>query len=199
MTALLERKFPIPDTTPEPDVSTTTPLADALRALDIVPFDPQSVLAYKREKMERMCERMTRAMVQFKPEAWDAFAGEVYAAAITLFKLAGRQTGDQENTLLRFYSYKIPTYVPADSRVFLPPLAMMLVWDLVEYPSVPANMPFHVERKAQQIAEAVPGATFETETLRDHSHHYDPFLVVRLGSERYYVEVWDESDFERHL
>jgi hypothetical protein len=138
-------------------------------------------------------------MVQFTPEAWDAFAGEVYASAISLFKHSGRKLGDCANTMLRFYSYHIPTFVPADSRVFLPPFAVMMVWDVVEHIEVPAEMPLHVEHKARQIADSVPGAIFETETLRDQSRQYDPFLVVRLGDERYYIEVWDERDFERSL
>ncbi|HEX8926463.1 MAG TPA: hypothetical protein VF786_11750 [Terriglobales bacterium] len=196
MSVLLDRKFPIPNTTSEAAVSSATPLADALRELDILPFDPQSVVAYKQEKMEQVCARRTRGMVQFTPEPWDSFAGEVYMSAMELVKRNGRKYGDRENTMLRFYTYQIPTYVPADSRVFLPPFAAMLVWDLVEYPSVPTELPPHIDRKAKQISETVPGAIFETETLRDHSHQYDPFLVVRLGDERYYIEVWDEHDFE---
>jgi len=199
MAVLLDGKFPNIFATPESGVAKPKPLADALRKLDIVPFDPQTVNAYKQEKMEQICTRRTRGMVQFTPEAWDAFAGEVYASAITLFKQSGRKLGDCVNTMLRFFSYQIPTFIPADSRVYLPPFAMILVWDLVEHVEVPAEMPLHVEYKARQIAESVPGAIFETETLRDQSRQYDPFLVVRLGDERYYIEVWDERDFEKSL
>ena len=201
MAVLLDRKFPIAEScvTPQSDVAKPTPLADALRQLDIVPFDPKSVLAYKREKMEQICIRKTRGMVQFTPEAWDAFAGDVYASATALFKESGRKLGDHDNTMLRFFSYQIPTFVPADSRVFLPPFAVILVWDTVEHVDVPVEMPMHVEHKARQIAESVPGAIFETETLRDQSRQYDPFLVVRLGEERYYIEVWDEREFEKKL
>jgi hypothetical protein len=35
------------------------------------------------------------------------------------------------------------------------------------------------------------------EELRSERRAYDPFLIVSYDSESYYVEVWDESDFER--
>jgi hypothetical protein len=201
MAVLLERKFSIPSLSRfRHQQQSATPLADALRKLDITPFDPDSVRSYKRKKMEQICQRKTRGLVQFTPEPWDTFAGEVYISAIALARESGRSYGDRDNTMLRFFSYRVPTFTLADSRIeYLPPYAVMLVWDLVEHPDVPTEMPPYVERKAKQIADAIPGVTFETETLRDQSRNYDPFLVVRLGDERYYVEVWDEHDFEKIL
>ncbi|HUO60694.1 MAG TPA: hypothetical protein VMU24_08495 [Candidatus Acidoferrales bacterium] len=201
MAVLLERKFSFPLLNKSRNNQrTATPLADTLRKLEITPFDPHSVKAYKRDKMEQVCQRKTRGLIQFTPEPWDTFAGEVYISAIALARECGRTYGDRENTMLRFYSYRIPTFTLADSRIeYLPPYAVVLVWDVVEHPDVPTEMPPHVERKAKQIADAIPGVTFETETLRDQSRNYDPFLVVRLGDERYYVEVWDERDFEKTL
>ena len=199
MAILLERKFRIPSLT-RSKARSATPLADALHQLDIAPFDPQSVRNYKRDKMEQVCKRKAGGLIQFNPEPWDTFAGEVYISAITLARQCGRNIGDRDNTMLRFFSYRVPTFTLADSRIeYLPPYAVILAWDVVEHPDVPTEMPPHVERKAKQIADAVPGVTFETETLRDQSRNYDPFLVVRLGEERYYVEVWDERDFEKNL
>jgi len=61
-------------------------------------------------------------------------------------------------------------------------------------------------RKAVQIKEACPAADIaidEITVTRSRTQpprtNFDPFLVVSLGSERYYVEVWDEAKFEAKL
>lgn len=65
-------------------------------------------------------------------------------------------------------------------------------------------VPEFVLAKAVQIAKKVPKAAFFVESLeveRDDggSKDYDPFLVVRLERESYYIEVWDEPKFESQL
>jgi hypothetical protein len=60
------------------------------------------------------------------------------------------------------------------------------------------NVPEFVKAKAQKIATRLPEATFTVEELRSERRAYDPFLIVAYGDESYYVEAWDESDFERN-
>jgi hypothetical protein len=43
----------------------------------------------------------------------------------------------------------------------------------------------------------LPDATFTVEQLRSEKQAYDPFLIVSYADESYYVEVWEEPEFER--
>jgi hypothetical protein len=55
--------------------------------------------------------------------------------------------------------------------------------------------PFALSR-ALDIKNRVPAAEFEVDELRVDKR-YDPFLVVRHGKEQFYIDVWEEADFER--
>lgn len=59
-----------------------------------------------------------------------------------------------------------------------------------------SDVPAFVLRKAIQIKLAAPECKLFVETLANHP---DPFLVVKQGNEEYYVEVWDEKEFEERL
>jgi hypothetical protein len=48
---------------------------------------------------------------------------------------------------------------------------------------------------AVRVKELIPEARFFIEELRDGSLVDDPFLVMTLGNQTYYLEVWDESAF----
>lgn len=48
---------------------------------------------------------------------------------------------------------------------------------------------------ALEIKERVPGVEFEVEVLSVDI--YDPFLIACCGKERFYIDVWDERDFEK--
>jgi len=58
------------------------------------------------------------------------------------------------------------------------------------------NVPPFVLRKAIDIKRACPEVKLMVESI---SSDPDPFLVAKLGRETYYIEVWDEKDFEKEL
>lgn len=58
------------------------------------------------------------------------------------------------------------------------------------------SVPEFVLRKAIEIKRASPDVKLFVDTLDDDP---DPFLVAVLGKEYYYVEVWDESEFENGI
>jgi hypothetical protein len=66
-------------------------------------------------------------------------------------------------------------------------------------------IPEFVLSKALQIKTAVPEVRFEIEQLIQQEEHKpaqprpDPFLIVSLGNESYYIEVWDEKKYESTL
>jgi hypothetical protein len=49
--------------------------------------------------------------------------------------------------------------------------------------------------KAIEIKERLPKAEFYVDELKAVKR-YDPFLVVVCGRERFYIDVWDERNFE---
>lgn len=49
---------------------------------------------------------------------------------------------------------------------------------------------------AIEIKERMPKVEFEVDFLSIDSR-YDPFLIARCGRERYYIDVWDEAEFEQ--
>src|SRR5713101_5483681 len=59
------------------------------------------------------------------------------------------------------------------------------------------DAPEFVKAKAREIANLLPDATFTVEQLRSEEKKYDPFLIVSYADESYYVEVWEEPEFER--
>lgn len=59
------------------------------------------------------------------------------------------------------------------------------------------DVPEFIWGKAREIASCLPDATFTVEQLQSERRIYDPFLIVSYVDESYYIEVWDESEFER--
>jgi hypothetical protein len=77
-----------------------------------------------------------------------------------------------------------------------PRLCIYLQW--VKVPLADAlEVPEYVWAKAREIAGLVPEANFTVEQLQSERRIYDPFLMVSYADESYYIEVWDESEFER--
>jgi len=76
-------------------------------------------------------------------------------------------------------------------------------WAATPLKSYSHPIPEFVLNKAVQIAEKLPKAQFVIEDLRvrqeTRTRNFDPFLIVSLGEEQYYVEVWDEPKFETSL
>lgn len=80
-------------------------------------------------------------------------------------------------------------------------------WEEYKLNDVP-DVPLFILRKAIQIALAAPAAKFYVEMLENRkTYDGDPFLIVELGrrvgtgrgEHRTYIDVWDESDFEKKL
>lgn len=66
-------------------------------------------------------------------------------------------------------------------------------WRTTELSMYVKPVPEYVLRKCVQIKRAIPEAQFFVEELTTTE---DPFMVVRVGEESAYIEVWDEPKFE---
>lgn len=67
------------------------------------------------------------------------------------------------------------------------------VWDKIPIAKYRKPVPQMVLNRACEIKREVPAAGLFIQELNIHP---DPFLVAELGSEEFYVEVWDEPKFE---
>jgi hypothetical protein len=69
-------------------------------------------------------------------------------------------------------------------------------WTEVEISQYKEAIPLHVLDKAVQIKKALPDAEIIIEHLTESQ---DPFLVVKHGGKKVYVDVWEEPRFEATL
>jgi hypothetical protein len=203
------------------------PLAAALRELDIEPFEASAVEQYKKVKKEAtfpaaliqpscacckanwlenaMATELARQFLKdhaFNPRKPMPTHFTFSVADPTGLGLAGL-TCEEANLVLYagHNGWDMRFYQDGNGRV--PPQIVFLRWrrmSLVDAMCSPATEPpGYVAHKADQIREKVPDAKVEVEVLESRTHPYDPFLVVSLGEEEYYVEVWggEEREFSR--
>ena len=157
-------------------------LKGVLQELDITPFTPESVAEYKREKLEQAAFELRPADAEEINErqfgVWEYAELHRLRKEIVLRNLPGGEP------MIRFWM------TPQWQRFYT-----CLQW-VKSPPEKAVDVPEFVKAKAAEIASRLPEATFTVEELRSERRVYDPFLIVSYGDESYYVEVWDESNFE---
>lgn len=178
----------------------TAPLASLLNDLNLEPFDATSVEHYKQEKKEATFRavlpqgnyewvQQTRHLRGFAytpgPSPSDpSWVASDEAAWLRLAVIGGYD--------LRFYYEKYGHHIP---------VAVLLRWRRMSLAEAVATIgvPDYVANKAAQILDKSPDAVIEVDSLESQAHAFDPFLVVKRGSEEFYVEVWgaDEREFQR--
>jgi len=175
-------------------------LKGALEKLDIVPFTPEAVAEYKQQKIELMTRQLSHRQGEeisrhdFDPWEYaelDSLRNKVRRKAY-LIRLWGKLWHKKESSnlpsdppVVRFWK------VPGNQR-----LCIYLQWVKVRLEDA-LDVPEFVWAKAREIASCLPEATFTVEQLQSERRIYDPFLIVSYADESYYIEVWDESEFER--
>lgn len=179
----------------------TAPLASLLNDLNLEPFDTASVEHYKQEKKEATFRAVlpqgeydwvqrTRSKVGFAytPTPGPSIADPLGIASDEFFFLRSAMDGGWD---LRFYYDDTMTHIP---------VAVLLRWRRMSLAEAVATIgvPDYVANKAAQILDRSPDAVIEVDSLESQAHNFDPFLVVKLGSEEFYVEVWgaDEREFQ---
>jgi hypothetical protein len=71
-------------------------------------------------------------------------------------------------------------------------------WRLVDLRKYDGYVPEFAISRSVEIKQHLPAAQFYIDELRVDKR-YDPFLVVSCGAERFYIDVWDEPEFERAI
>ena len=175
-------------------------LKDALQQLQITALTPEFVVAHKREKLEQiaqsLCPDSAWEINEQKFSSWER---------AELRRMCGTdRVNDRSRTRFwdRWFKQSLLD-LPGEAPVIRfwetlhgPRSYTCLRWVRLPLDGVP-NVPELVKAKARDIANLVPDATFTVEQLRGETNMYDPFLIVSYADESYYVEVWEEPEFER--
>lgn len=179
--------------------SNLSTLKGALEQLGMTSLAPEFVAAYKREKLEQITHSL-------RPDS----AREITEETFSCWERAELRRMCKNNQLdgrprIRFWDrlHKQSLLdLPGDAPVIRfwytswTCFYTCLRWVRVPLEEV-RNVPEFVKAKASEIANLLPDATFTVEQLRTEKKIYDPFLIVSYGDESYYVEVWEEPEFER--
>jgi hypothetical protein len=156
-------------------------LRGVLEELEITPFTSESVAQYKRRKMTAAMQEIVRRrqlMQEVAPAYWER-------------QMLRRLRPDEA-----FHNSADDDFLVKFFEIGLARIAIYVRWE--KKPLTEAlDVPDYVKAKAAEIASHLPNATLEVDELRSSERIYDPFLVVSYGEESYYVEVWDEPEFER--
>jgi hypothetical protein len=165
-----------------------------------VPFTPDSIAEYKQDKIEQITRQLShRQGEEISPRDFDPWE---YAELHSLRNKVRRKA-----YLIRLWGQlwhkKKPRNLPSDPPVvrFWRTLENQRLCVYLQWVKVPLedalDVPEFVWAKAREIASCLPEATFAVEQLQSERRIYDPFLIVSHADESYYIEVWDESEFER--
>ncbi len=157
-------------------------LKDVLAELDIVPLKPEWVAECKQTKLLETTYQL-RPREAEEIEERDC-GGWEYAELQRLHDETERQpSGDAPSIRFwrlcdgtRCYTYLRWVRVPLEEAT---------------------NVPEFISAKVGEITSSLPEAIFTVEQLRSERQLYDPFLIVSYSEESYYVDVWNEPEFER--
>lgn len=179
------------------DVST---LKVALEQLEIDPLPPEFVAAYKREKLEQTTHSLlpdsAREITEEKFSCWER---DELRRMCKKYQVADRPR-------IRFWArwHKQSLLgLPGDAPVirFWETLWGPLFYTCLRWVRLPLedvrDVPEFVKAKAREIHNLLPDVRFTVEQLRSEKKIYDPFLIVSYADESYYVEVWEEPEFEQ--
>ena len=174
-------------------------LKGALEQLEINSLAPEFVAAYKREKLEQITHRLrpdsAREITEEEFSCWER--AELHRMC------KNDQVEDRPRIRWGRLHKRSLLDLPGDAPVIRfwdtpwgPRFYTCLRWVRVPLKEV-RDAPEFVKAKAREIANSLPEATFTVEQLRSEKKIYDPFLIVSYAHESYYVEVWEEPEFEQ--
>jgi len=181
--------------------SNLSTLKGALEQLEITALAPELVAAYKRKKLEQITHSL-------RPDSAREITEEEFSSLerAELRRMCKNDPLDARPRI-RFWDrlHKQGLLgLPGDAPVirFWETLSGWRFYTCLRWVRVPLeevrDVPKFVKAKAREIANLLPEATFTVKQLRNEKKIYDPFLIVSYADESYYVEVWEEPEFERN-
>lgn len=174
----------------------------ALRKLEIAPLAPASVAAYKTKKAKS-------GMWSGHKRAYACFACSLFLAyqCLRFGHVLNMSDGAYFTFIVLLGAGALISGIAGVMNRFDSDLRgsrTTRTWKLLAIADYDGTIPEFVLHKAVQIKSAVPKAgllidQLFTETEIAPIRERDPFLVVRLGDETYYIDVWDEKEYEATL
>lgn len=188
-------------------LATPGALLFALRKLGIEPFTPSSVAKYKASKERQGMYSGTKAILGWLCSLIASFGVFV----------GGMSGGHDSNVIWSPLHYGLNTVSLMCGFVCLfGTLAYVFdddwqhgtrtirTWEQCHLRNYDGNVPEFALDRALRIMEACPTAQLYVDALIEKQDHRekplrDPFLFVRLDAEVYYVDVWNEKEYEAKL
>jgi hypothetical protein len=189
-------------------IADTRTLLGKLAFLDILPFQTSAVEAYKKSKEKIGIYSGTLGVTIWACAHIAVLALLIIAGWYTPWHNPGDWAGFECAALVIGGYFGIGIFGSGALLINLDRIGTgsrsITRWTSVNLANYTGVIPDHVLNVALQIQEAVPTASFGVhylETVNDYKESPvrdpDPFLVVALNNEHYYVEQWDERDFPR--
>jgi hypothetical protein len=183
-------------------------LSYALRELEIEPLNERAVKAYKESREHTGMWSGTRNAWTRVIIAICFFVASGFCLDMKLSKLGGTYShgwGTSSTAMLilgtAFLLYAFGSGVIGENIGH--GTRTQHRWETTNIASYTGNIPEFALIKAIQIKEKLPRATFQIEQLvaerEEKVPEPDPFLVVVLEDERFYVDVWEEAQYERTM
>lgn len=179
-------------------------LLSKLLTLDIVPFRTDAVKSYMASKEHEGIRTGTRNWF-----LWSPLVALHLATCIALFVLCAKSKGDGSGyffaglVLSGVCFIHICTFFGKSNMIGTGRFKKSL-WNSYHINQYEGVIPDHALNFAIQIKTAVPMAEFRVVALEHTTISVprpvpdpDPFLVVTLGTEEYFIEQWDERDLPR--
>lgn len=181
-------------------------LLGTLRKLEMPPFDANSVKLYQRGKL--------------KHGMWIGQKYAIFCLAMCVALIGAAVVCCREIYVLPGGSWPIPLLIVGTTLSIVFALVMLVAackgffdpnyrvgrveqkWQQFDLNAYRGQVPDHVLATALQIRKALPGTSFVVETMMEGEVRLpDPFLIAQFETnhESYYVEVWDERDFQVRL
>jgi hypothetical protein len=181
---------------------TRGPLSKALYDLDIKPLDGQQVEVYKKSKERK------------RSVNWNIIASATGIAIICAFWVICTHIYNQIPDWILILGVVVTISLAMHSLFCTtegpwPTYKSVQHWEKYslgregKYHEYDRYVPVHVLNWAVQIKDCLPKTSFVIHELTVTSGTSwpkpDPFLEVSYGSEKYYIAVWDEREFEAKL
>lgn len=179
----------------------TSPLRDALVKLEIMPLSELQVEAYKKSKEHKGLYEGTKYSFFTTPIACAFFGTAVWLASVTHH--AADWSGISLMSIFGMIVCIVAGFILACLTVGglcseeLRGARTVLSWKRFSINRYEGAIPEFALRKALQIKEACPAADLLIDHLmQDVERAPDPFLLVQLNKETYFIDVWDEKEYE---
>jgi hypothetical protein len=183
-------------------VNAEGPLEKVLRLKEIEVLDPSQVKVYKMSKVSNinLTEKKRR----------DIGISIISAVFISVYSICVHISN--ESLLSTYLASIIPALVISMWTFIMGSLAFnpsTTTWKNTSWVEIRLSeyqnyIPVHVLNKCLAIREECPNAQFIVHELQERIHHVsasllDPFMEVRLYNESFFIEVWDEREFEAKM